>query len=774
MLRRWADGGKGAGDDTPIAGATLLGLQSRQTGGVFFCAGDPSWGAVGSDNQTVYRQESPLADFRDNTEGFLISGNGATVRFGTQALGKAPAQFSLAQRVYGSGGAGNDAGGLVAPVTQAPGLDVQGWHNGRSPTLNGKPLPLSLNEQARCLAVAPGGQQFVLGTEWNVRCFDKSGQAKWSVTAPGTTWAVNVAPNGKTALAAFADGTIRWFRMSDGQELCALFPHKDERRWVLWTPSGYYDCSPGGENLIGWHLNHGPDEAADFFSASRFRDDYYRPVLISKILDSLGEAEALRQADAETGRKPAPPVAQTALPPVVTVITPTVGTAVSSGAVTLRYNVRTPSGQPVTGVRALIDGRPAKADRDLRLVSADTSTPDGATREISVPIPPHDCVVSLVAENSAGAGEPALVPLVWAGAAPSPQADPKPRLFVLAIGISKYNDTALTLNYPDKDAQSFAAALQTQKGQLYADVQSRVLVNAQASQSKIRDGLAWLRQQTTARDVAMIFLAGHGANDPAGRYLFIPADFDQAQFETTGVPFSDIKSTVENLPGKTLLFVDSCHSGNVLGSRPAIGAALDAALRGLCPTTPRPGPVHEPWTSQGPSTSCPAPRTARSCSPPLRAIRSRSKTPPGATAPSLRPCSKPSRVRPTTRTGAASPSTCLTCTCPTASRNSRTAPRPRPRPSRRPSPTSPSPSAARSRAPGGMGEEGGHGQDRSGHGGRQGGHRGQGGHIGQGGHMGRPYAARFLVRRGNPAWLPCLWPWPPCCLWPWPPCCLPP
>jgi len=58
---------------------------------------------------------------------------------------------------------------------------------------------------------------------------------------------VNISSNGKLAVAAFGDGTIRWYRMSEGKELLALFPHGDRKRWVMWTPSGYYDTSPGGE-----------------------------------------------------------------------------------------------------------------------------------------------------------------------------------------------------------------------------------------------------------------------------------------------------------------------------------------------------------------------------------------------------------------------------------------------------------------------------------------------------------------------------------------------
>jgi hypothetical protein len=72
---------------------------------------------------------------------------------------------------------------------------------------------------------------------------------------------------------------------------------------VLWTPSGYYDCSPGAEELIGWHVNNGKDRAADFFPAEQFRGVYYRPDVISRVLKAGDEAIALRQANEAARRK---------------------------------------------------------------------------------------------------------------------------------------------------------------------------------------------------------------------------------------------------------------------------------------------------------------------------------------------------------------------------------------------------------------------------------------------------------------------------------------
>jgi hypothetical protein len=76
---------------------------------------------------------------------------------------------------------------------------------------------------------------------------------------------VNIARNGKLVLAVYADGTVRWHRLSDGEELLALFVHNVDRRWVAWTPKGYYMASVGAETPIGWHVNQGWDKAAQFY-----------------------------------------------------------------------------------------------------------------------------------------------------------------------------------------------------------------------------------------------------------------------------------------------------------------------------------------------------------------------------------------------------------------------------------------------------------------------------------------------------------------------------
>ena len=104
---------------------------------------------------------------------------------------------------------------------------------------------------------------------------------------------MNLAREGRLILAAYGDGTIRWHRAEDGAELLALFIHLPEgpdgpREWILFTPEGYYDASsPAAEKLIGWHLNRGPDEAADFYPVDTFASVYKNPARIDAALAAV-------------------------------------------------------------------------------------------------------------------------------------------------------------------------------------------------------------------------------------------------------------------------------------------------------------------------------------------------------------------------------------------------------------------------------------------------------------------------------------------------------
>jgi len=502
----------------------------------------------------------PFADYKYSKNSFLVSANGHRIQFCYEKLGKSPGRFSVIERSLKTYLILET--GLWPAVTQTSDLLITDWELATNPKLNDKPLRIGQDNMSHKVAISPGKDTFLLGTTRFLYLFDREGNRKWSVRVPGDAWDVNVSGDGRFALAALGDGTIRWYRMKDGKELLAFFPHIDRKRWVLWTPSGYYDASPGAEELIGWHVNNGSDQAADFFPISRFRSTYYRPDVVAKVLETLDEPEAIKLANKESTKKVQEVPVTKILPPVVSILSPKDGSETSAKEVGVKFEVRSPSGEPVTNVRVLVDGRPIGRGLTIKEIQKDQGIQTART-----PIPEKDTEISVIAENKYAASEPASVKLKWSGKVIEEEFTVKPKLYVLAIGVSKYENKDLVLQYASKDAKDFAASFLLQKGGLYRDVVVKVLTDEKATKDEIIDGFDWISKETTSKDVALVFLAGHGINDSGGVYYFLPVNANLERLRRTAVPFTEMKNTVASLAGKTILFIDTCHAGNVMGAR---------------------------------------------------------------------------------------------------------------------------------------------------------------------------------------------------------------
>lgn len=474
--------------------------------------------------------------------------------------------------------AGAPLAGLADWSEAAPGLRITGWNATSDPRLNGRPLTLRPYERARSVAVAPG--RVLLGADWFLRLFDAEARALWQRSVPDEAWRVNLSPDGRLAVAALADGTIRWYRARDGRELLALFVTPDARRWVAFTPSGLYAASPGGEDLIGWHINRGPDRAADFFPAAQFRDRFYRPDVITRVLATLDEDEAVWEAEAALGAVPrGPPNAEEVrahLPPVATILEPEDGAAIDHrGAARLRVLVRSPSGAPVGEVRVLADALPLETARPVGEPVARPPPAPGETEEEHT----FDLDLSAFAggapviEVAALAGERIGVParvLLRVAAPPAVAPVPrKPMLYGVVAGVTEYAAEGLRLRFAADDARALAAALRRQKGGLYRDVELRELIDADVTRTSLIEALQWLEQCTARSDTAILYLAGHGVSPPDGRYYFLPHHARPETARAEGVSSSDLVTSFGQMHGRVLLFLDTCHAGALAGYGPA-------------------------------------------------------------------------------------------------------------------------------------------------------------------------------------------------------------
>ena len=506
VIRRWSLAGMGNYGDEPVAGNTIMDIKALPNGKMIWCGSNPDFGMLSAKGKSLWQKQAELNSLRAKDRSHLKINNTGT-EIGFTPFEKNPLSFKL-----------NDKNLFLRPSIHQPytdetgGVKITEWQDSYSPKLNGIPLDfLEQNEWSRSVDINTTGKGVIFGANWNLYYLDHEGKVKWKKPTQAMVSAVNISGNGKVVVAAMGDGTIRWYSMSDGKLLHTLFVHPDNQHWVIWTPSGYYDASPGGEDLIGWHLNNGNDKAAYFYPASKFRKTYYRPDIIDNILKTYNEEEAISLANEASNKQLAvAPIEQT-LPPVINILSPVTGTTLGSKGVKIVYQATSPNHEPITQVIVQVDGRPVK-----HINSAPATNSQGES-EISLTLE-ESSRVSIIAQNRHGYSDPASVQLNIPAAKGSSAVSiqeanipeyMKPKLYALVVGVNNYSDDQLSkLGLAVKDANDFAAILQKQKGILYGDVQVKLFTDEKASKDNVLDGLEWLEKQVTQKDVGVIFLSG--------------------------------------------------------------------------------------------------------------------------------------------------------------------------------------------------------------------------------------------------------------------------
>ncbi|OQX07267.1 MAG: hypothetical protein BWK80_49735, partial [Desulfobacteraceae bacterium IS3] len=363
--------------------------------------------------------------------------------------------------------------------------------------------------------------------------------------------------------------------------------------WVAWTPEGYYDSSVNGDKYIGWHINQGEDRSALYYPASQFADRFRKPLVVANYLKTNGNLdEAIRLANAEDPKKQKTEETSISqinklLPPAVFFEQPSESDTESSEQIfCVKAGAKSLTDEPVKDIWLILNG---KQDRGIQRIKKDkTAEPrkqlqgKEAIVEQCFELNPGENRISVSASAGQTSAEPETIRVIWKEKKSSDEDIYKPNLYLLSIGVSKYvNKYVPNLLVADKDAEAIADVFKAQQGKLYRNVNVKLLLNENATGDNILDGLDWILKESTQKDMSVIFISGHGENDEAKNYYFLPYEADFERLRRTGVAWLDFKDVVKKLPSKTLFMVDTCASGNITGTRRRGATDMTEALREL-------------------------------------------------------------------------------------------------------------------------------------------------------------------------------------------------
>lgn len=154
-------------------------------------------------------------------------------------------------------------------------------------------------------------------------------------------------------------------------------------------------------------------------------------------------------------------------------------------------------------------------------------------------------------------------------------------LFILSLGINKYENSRYNLNYAGNDAEAFSKSIQSGAQPLFHKVYDYALKDRKVTKVNVLAVVQEINQKMGPEDVFIFFYAGHGVmlqNEGKSSFYLVMSDItnlygEQTMMDEKGISAREILDISKSLSAQKQVFVlDACQSG---------AAIKELAIRGV-------------------------------------------------------------------------------------------------------------------------------------------------------------------------------------------------
>ncbi len=398
-----------------------------------------------------------------------------------------------------------------------------------------KPSTAAVDAQGRHAALGDG--------EGRIAIVDAgTGEARRTIEGPKTPIeGLMFNPAGTRLVSAGGDGVLRVWDVESGKALVQLV--STQSGWSVIDLDGRFDGSEGGLADVRWRV----DQAA--VPLDQLAKRYFEPGLLAAYFSDAQPSLKATPGTIATGL-PAPPKVEIDLPEPPK----------KAGEPYTVIVVATDQGGGIGGIRLYHNGKvvdPGAFVEQQEAVKDKTRIRAAAFR--IVPVGGLNTLRAAASAQWEVEGLSDRVELQFPGE------PPRATLHVLTIGINKYKDKRLELEYSVPDATAILGRVKAQAGALYANVVETRLFDGQATGANIRAQLKRLAEATKQEDSVVLYYAGHGIPF-RDDWMLLPWETSFADNEEDyvgkGVTAAEIQEALVNAKAQRILMMfDSCHSG---------------------------------------------------------------------------------------------------------------------------------------------------------------------------------------------------------------------
>ena len=419
-------------------------------------------------------------------------------------------------------------------------------------------------DAVRSVAFSPDGKTVLTGS-WDktAKLWDLNGRAIQSFSGHAKEiYSVAFSPDGKLVLTGSGDNTTKLWDTNAGKLLATLIAI-DSTDWVVTTPSGLFDASPGAMKRMHYMVG------LEVIELEQLKDRYYEPGLLPKLLGF-----------AQGGLRPVDELNNVLLYPEI------LEASIQNDTLRVRLKARSGGIGRVALLRA----------KDQELVV--DANPQRKT-DFEIDLKPYasqifnNLYLRLYNQEGEGWLKSQLYPLEYS---PDSVGEKGPgdrrslnqatdakleeiHFYALVVGTSKFRGTQLNLKYPDLDAASFADALQQAGNQLFSKGRTHVRLLSTETEpwprkAEIRNALRDIDAKATVKDILLIYFSGHGItyppNSEKGQFYYLTTDISSDKLDDPAVlnqaiGLDSLMEWVRPIDAsKRILILDACNSGSVV------------------------------------------------------------------------------------------------------------------------------------------------------------------------------------------------------------------
>lgn len=394
------------------------------------------------------------------------------------------------------------------------------------------------------------------GAHRSIKIYNSEGQFQYELAGhTGAITSLKFTNNSSRLVSSSDNGEMKIWDLNDKTELISYLM-LDETNWMAINAEGFFNATDGAIKSIAFV------KGMESYGAEQFFDQYFQPDLLNKTF--LEDNKNLNMNE-KIEKYP---------PPKVTIIAPHENETVRSENLELIAKAEN-AGGGIEKVKVLHNGK--------TVLLENAKDPERTAINVTLSLVPGKNEIAVSAFSNGGIESTKQITTI------TMEGKVNSTLYLFAVGINKYKNEALNLNYAAADAESFVSTLKNGASKLFDRTEVIKLYDTEATRDQILNTLSTMSRVIQPQDVLVFYYAGHGSMVD-NNFYFIPTEnvrlYSADKLKKNAIYAGELQEKLKAISAlKQLVIIDACQSGGSVELLASRGAAEEKALAQLSRST---------------------------------------------------------------------------------------------------------------------------------------------------------------------------------------------